>query len=104
MTDSILLDNDEDVASLRQQNKSWRSKARKLRRTNRDTQTHSDELFQALCQTDFDARQAFWELWARGELNCGPEDHQEIVERCLEALGIVRYIATIANHIPEASS
>lgn len=89
------------IAELERKNRAQRSTARKLRRAHKMEQEHSDELFNALCHSQLEARAAFGELWTRGGFRCGPEDYDQIVERCLEALGIVSFLVSNGS-IPEA--
>lgn len=55
-----------------------------LRRTIEDFQSRMDQAFFALCEDK--ASVAMGELWGSGEFDCGPEDYDYIVERCLEAM------------------
>lgn len=59
---------------------------RALRRQLRDMHIRADSLFVALCGTNPAAEKAFGELWGSGEFDCGPQDYDFIVERCLEAV------------------
>lgn len=58
---------------------------RALRRDLLSLHKQTDTIFQALCNTD-GATTAMDELWGSGYFDCGPQDYDYIVERCLEAL------------------
>ena len=57
---------------------------RRLRRHNLMLHHRLDELFAAFC--DNRAAEAFGELWASGEFDCGPQDYESIVKHCLAAV------------------
>lgn len=97
----IHFDDESSVAELEKRNRAQRSTNRKLRRAHKSEQEHSDELFVALCQSQLEAKAALGELWTRGGFRCGPEDYDQIVERCLEALGIVSFLVSNGS-IPAA--
>jgi hypothetical protein len=96
---------DAEIADLKRQVNRWRSKTRKLRHEQKLKQQESDELFMTLCADEFEkyfeAKEQFERLWACGDFGCGPEDYEELVTRSLEAIGITRFIAAIANHETE---
>jgi hypothetical protein len=59
---------------------------RALRREISVVRHSADNTFLALCVNDSPATEALGKLWASGEFDCGPEDYEFIVERCLEAV------------------
>lgn len=58
---------------------------RALRRQLLGLHQQADTFFYALCNTS-GADTAMGELWGSGEFDCGPQDYDFIVERCIEAV------------------
>lgn len=58
---------------------------RALRRQLRDLHEQADGYFDALCNTSGEVM-AMGELWGSGLFDCGPQDYEYIVERCIEAV------------------
>jgi hypothetical protein len=79
-------ENDEHIDVLRHHNRVQRRVNQALRRTLQEHRNRADENFIALCTTKTEAQEALEKLWTLGEINCGPEDYDTIVEHCLEAL------------------
>ncbi len=61
---------------------------RRLRRRLQLAHEQTDELFCILCNTNPQAEAAMGELWGSGEFDCGPQDYDFMVERCLEVLAL----------------
>lgn len=92
------------IAELERKNRAQRSTARKLRRAHKMEQEHSDELFNALCNSQLEAkaRVAFGELWTRGGgFGCGPEDYEMIVDVCMGAINLLHYITAVNRATPK---
>ncbi len=69
---------------------------RRLRRRLIVMHEQMDELFRILCDTEQQAATAMGELWGSGAFDCGPQDYDFIVTRCLEAAGNVSRTQPIA--------
>lgn len=53
---------------------------------NRALRRQMDSLFTALCNSDTEAESAMGELWGSGLFDCGPQDYEYMVERCIAAV------------------
>lgn len=76
----------EENIRLKRTNKILRTVNGMLRRQFQRQQTSADEVFVSLCDVDKGAELAMGELWGSGEFDCGPQDYDFIVERCLAAI------------------
>lgn len=77
---------DEDRSVLRLHNRALRTVTRQLRRKVDRIEKNADEVFLELCKSDLPAVYAMGELWGSGNFDCGPQDYEWIVKRCLEAV------------------
>lgn len=76
----------EEVVRLRRTNKILRISNSSLRSKIQALKEDKDEVFLALCETDKAAEAALGELWGSGEMDCGPEDYDWMVEQALIAI------------------
>jgi hypothetical protein len=92
-------EHEEDRSVVRQQNRALRSITRKLREQSRRLQEKADEIFIAVCSTNYgtEAEKAFGELWGSAEFDCGPQDYQWMVEQSIRAMRIVKAMETATS-------
>jgi hypothetical protein len=78
----------EETAVVKALNKQLRTVNKLLRKQLLDNGVQLDEIFLALCATQFNlkAEDAMEELWATGVFDCGPLDYDFIVKHCIEQL------------------
>jgi hypothetical protein len=89
MSNEVSIDEPNEVHGvIRKHNRVLRRTTHLLRvRVNKEKE-HSDELFTALCQTNPRAEEALREIWESDVFGpqVDPEDYDQIVSTCLEAL------------------
>lgn len=73
---------------VRLHNRALRRVVRALRASRKRQAEGIDRLFQELCDPSAReaAEKAFGELWGSGRFDCGPQDYEFMVERCLVAV------------------
>jgi|SRR5581483_11325844 len=76
----------EELIRLKRSNKILRNVNSTLRREVTALKEGKDQLFLELCATKPSAEIAMGELWGSGEFDCGPQDYEFIVNRCIEAV------------------
>jgi hypothetical protein len=76
----------EQLTVVRRLNRKQRSLNNRLRCDHIRFREETDETIAALCEIDQTAKDAFLDLWTRGGFDCDPEDYQEIIQLCLNAL------------------
>jgi len=76
----------EHLDVVKRHNKALRTVNKQLRRALLFVVDYADNLFVELCESGTEAQLALEELRLRGDIDCSPQDYQQIVELAVEAL------------------
>jgi hypothetical protein len=79
-------EDDEHMEVVRHHNRVQRRVNSALRRALRYTVEYNDNLFKELCNSEYLAKEALERICIEGNLDCEPDDYENIIFECLKAL------------------